>query len=69
MRDPTREWVEDLIHDWDLLDIKPCRGKYTWSNKWVGLRHIAARLDRFLIQSSFFLLGLDVNMNILSSST
>ena len=23
VRDPAREWVEDLIHDWDLFDIKP----------------------------------------------
>jgi hypothetical protein len=24
VRDLTREWVEDLIHNWDLIDIKPC---------------------------------------------
>ena len=23
VRDLAREWVEDLIHEWDLLDIKP----------------------------------------------
>ena len=23
VRDPSREWVEDLIFDWDLIDIKP----------------------------------------------
>jgi len=69
VRDPAREWVEDLIHDWDLLNIKPCQGKYTWSNKQVGPGHIVARLDRFLIQSSYLLLGLDAKMSILTSST
>jgi hypothetical protein len=32
VRDPLREKVEELIEDWDLIDIKPIRGKYTWSN-------------------------------------
>eukprot|EP00253_Pinus_taeda_P010309 PITA_10309 len=42
--------------------------KYTWSNKRVGPRHIAARLDRFLVQGSFLLLGLEVRSHILHSS-
>jgi exonuclease III len=29
VRDPAREWVEDLMLDWDLEDVKPARGKYT----------------------------------------
>lgn len=61
--------MEDLIQDWDLLDLKPSQGKYTWTNKRVGLGHIVARLDRFLIQSSHLLLGLNVNMSILPNST
>jgi exonuclease III len=65
VRDPFREWVEDIILDWDLEDIKPPRGKYTWSNKRIGPGHIAARLDRFLVQSSFLLLGLNVVSKIL----
>eukprot|EP00253_Pinus_taeda_P034046 PITA_34046 len=35
-RDPTCEWVEDLLQDWDMIDIKPSSGKYTWSNKRLG---------------------------------
>jgi hypothetical protein len=65
VRSPAREWVEDLIQDWDLLDIKPSNGKCTWSNKKVGPGHIVARLDRFLVQSSFLLLGLEARMHIL----
>ena len=53
VRDPAREWVEDLMQDWDLLDIPPDNGKYTWTNKRIGPGHIAARLDRCLVQSSF----------------
>jgi hypothetical protein len=43
--------VEDLTIDWDLEDVKPDRGKYTWSNKRVGSRNIATQLDRFLVRS------------------
>ena len=69
MRDPAREWVEDLILAWDLMDIKPLRGLYTWTNKRVGPGHIAARLDRFLVQSSFLTLGLTTSSEILPHST
>lgn len=68
VRDPTREWAEDLLQDWDLLDIKPSSSKFSWSNKRVGLGHIAASLDRFFIQISFLLLGLEPRMHILASS-
>eukprot|EP00253_Pinus_taeda_P032845 PITA_32845 len=56
------------MQDWDLIDIKPTASKYTWSNKRVGPRHIAARLDRFLVQGTFLLLGLEVRSHILHSS-
>ena len=65
VRDPTREWVEDIIMKWDLEDIKPSKGKFTWTNKRVGPGHIAARLDRFLVHSSFLTLGLFANSEIL----
>ena len=48
-RDQAREWVEDIMSIWEMEDIKPARGKFTWSNKRVGPGHIAARLDRFLV--------------------
>lgn len=51
-----------------MIDIKPSSGKYTWSNKRLGPGHIAARLDRFLVQSSFLLLGLESRMHILPCS-
>ena len=49
VRDPIRELVDDIIMDWNLMDVKPSAGKYTWNNKRIGPGHIAARLDRFLI--------------------
>eukprot|EP00253_Pinus_taeda_P021309 PITA_21309 len=69
VRDSAREWVEDLLQDWDLLDIKTVSGMFTWSNKRIGPSHIAARLDRFLVHSSFLLLGLDACVHILPCST
>jgi exonuclease III len=68
VRDPAREWVEDLATTWDLLDIKPAKGLCTWTNKRIGPGHIAARLDRFLVQSSLLLLGLAANAEILPHS-
>jgi hypothetical protein len=53
---------------WELEDIKPVKGKYTWSNKRVGSGHIAARLDRFLVQSSFLVMGLNLESTILPHS-
>eukprot|EP00253_Pinus_taeda_P010030 PITA_10030 len=69
VRDLEREWAEDLIQDWDLLDIKPIYSKYTWTNKRIGPGHITTRLDRFLIQSSFLLLGLETRVHILPCIT
>jgi len=65
VRDPAREWVEDIISDWDLEDIKPHRGKYTWTNKRLGPGFIAARLDRFLVQQSLHIQGFDLSSSIL----
>ena len=65
VRDPAREWVEDIMIGWDMEDIKPSAGKYTWSNKRLGPRHIAARLDRFLVQTSFLTSGLMASSKIL----
>ena len=69
VRDPAREWVEDIILEWELEDIKPSKGKFTWTNKRVGPGHIAARLDRFLVQSSFLTLGLFASSEILQACT
>jgi len=49
----------------DLLDFSPVRGKYTWTNNRIGPDHIAAQLDRFLIQSSLLLENLLISSNIL----
>jgi len=51
-KDPLHVSVESLILAWDLLDLKPKKGHYTWTNNRVGNANIAARLDRFLVQSS-----------------
>ena len=64
-RDPSQEWVEDTILGWDLVDIKPSNGNFTWTNKRLGPGHIAARLDRFLVHSSFLTLGLHASSKIL----
>jgi len=47
--------VEDMIQQWDLMDFKPRKGLYTWTNNRTGEEHISARLDRFLVQSTLLL--------------
>lgn len=69
IRDPAREWVEDIMIGWDLEDIKPSARKYTWSNKRLGPNHIAARLDRFLVQASFLTSGLMASSKIFPNCT
>ena len=48
MRAPTV--VDSLIQANDLLDIKPKKGQFTWTNNRMGISRIFARLDRFLVQ-------------------
>ena len=69
VRDSSREWVEDIMLDWDLDDIKPTSDKFTWSNKRVGPGHISTRLDQFLVHSSFLTLGLFASSKILQACT
>eukprot|EP00253_Pinus_taeda_P018105 PITA_18105 len=69
VRDPAREWVEDIMLGWDLEDIKPSSGKFTWSNKRIALNHIAARLDRFLVHTSFLTCVLMATSKILPNLT
>ena len=45
--------MEDLIEDWDMLDISPQRGKFTWMNMRTEPGHIAARLNRFIVHNNF----------------
>jgi len=33
IKDPFSENLIDLILDWDMQDIKPSKGKYTWNNR------------------------------------
>ena len=69
VRDPSRELVEDIILGWDLIDIKPVKGKFTWTNKRIGPGHLATRPDRFLVHSFFLSLGLLASSKILPHCT
>ena len=69
MRDPIGERLEDFIISWNLIDIKLKKGKFTWNNNIVGPGHIAARLDRFLVSSSFPNKPLLPVSSIMSSTT
>jgi hypothetical protein len=53
VRDQYREKMDDLISDLDLFYVPPTKGQFTWNNKRAKPGHIAAKIDRFLISSSF----------------
>jgi len=53
--DPLREKMEELIVYWDLLDIKPIKGRYTWTKKRSELGHIATILDIILVHRNFLM--------------
>jgi hypothetical protein len=65
--DPFKESMGDLIFDWDLVEIKPKRWKYTWTNMRLGLGHIATRLDCFLINNNLLLRNQLIYANFISS--
>jgi exonuclease III len=52
---PFLNTVENLMLQWDLVDFKPVKGEYTWTNNRTGENHISARLDRFLTSSSIMM--------------
>jgi len=52
-RDPFCDNLQELIMEWDLLDIPPQWGKFTLTNICVDPGHIAARMDCFLVHNSF----------------
>ena len=54
-RDPMLNTVENFILSWELIDFKPKRGRYTWSNNKTGAANISTRLDHFLAQSSLMM--------------
>lgn len=55
IKDPMLEVVEELSQCWELLDFNPICDIYTWSNNRVGIDHISAHLDRFLVQRSIMM--------------
>ena len=62
-RDPMLNWVDKFILSWVLIDYKPKRGRFTWSNNIIGATNISARLDHFLVHSSLL-----ADKTIISSS-
>ena len=66
-KDPFQETVDSLIHAHDLLDLKPKKGSFTWTNNRLGLAQISARLDRFLVQSSLLDFGIHLHQFCISS--
>jgi hypothetical protein len=59
--------MENLMTDWDKIDVKPKKGKYTWTRR-LGPGHIVARLYRFFVQIELLLDNLTLSSDIIPSS-
>ena len=57
----------NTIEDLGLVDITLGVGWFTWNNKRTGDRHIASRLDRFLVYESVINLGSEIHSSTLSA--
>jgi len=66
-RHPFRDNMEELILEWDLLDIPPQLGKFTWSNMRARCGHIATRLDWILVNNNFLNQNASIKSYILPS--
>ena len=51
-KDPFQDLVKSLLHDRDLLEFKPEKGHFTWTNNRIGAAIFSAHLERFFVQSS-----------------
>lgn len=54
--DPLYDKMDDLLNDWDLMDMMLSKGKYTWSRKILRERYIISRLGYFLCTLKFSLM-------------
>jgi hypothetical protein len=60
--------MEELIYDWDHINVILRKGKYTWNNMRLRLGHIAARLDRLLVHRDIVLDNQIITSHAISSS-
>ena len=63
--DPSRDALEEIMKQHNLIDIPANNGKYTWSNKRVGKNNIKERLDRILIQENIAAVHSSIKSKIL----
>jgi hypothetical protein len=57
------------MYDWDLVDIEIKKSKFPWMNRMLGPRHVASKLDHFLIHDDLLLIGNQIiTSNIIPSN-
>lgn len=49
--DPSTTTFRENIDSLSLVDVRPCNGVFTWTNKRCGEGFISKRLDRYLVSS------------------
>jgi len=62
---PSKDVLEEIMEQHNLIDIPPSNGKYNWSNKKVGKSNIKERLDRILIQENIAAMYISIKSKIL----
>eukprot|EP01018_Ginkgo_biloba_P008658 Gb_05893 [translate_table: standard] len=66
--DPVRDSIKQGIIEFELVDICPKTGWFTWNNRRMGSSSISERLDIFLISSSLLNIYSAVETNVLRGS-
>lgn len=66
--DPSRDILEEIMEQHNLIDIPPSNGKYTWTNKRVGKINIKERLDKILIQENIVAVHSSLKTKILHTT-
>lgn len=54
------EAFNDKIGEWGLVNLRPTNHIFNWTNKRIGNRHIASRLNRFLVLKEILTGGSDL---------
>jgi hypothetical protein len=60
--------MEDIITKEEPFDVKPSKGKYIWSNRFLVLGHIEERINLFLVHRNLLLHHYIISSKIIPSS-
>ena len=64
----ANEYLNEVIENLELVDVRMTNGTYTWNNKKPGDRGISCRLDLLLVSESIIMKGGEMKAPVLPSA-